>query len=95
MLGSHAHIEQLVRTVNMFISASKLVLETFPIQQDVRNGHIYMKLVKQHILQDAHVSRKSQRGAVFHEFLKKGSTLRQILLYNSNINMTTAVILVY
>ena len=44
-----------------FVSRPRKVVETFWIHQNVRNGHVYIRLMKQHMLQNAYFLRYSRK----------------------------------
>ena len=46
--------------LQIFAFWPRKVLETFPIQQNVRNGHIYIGVMKQHIPENAHIKSYGQ-----------------------------------
>ena len=45
----------------IFAFRPRKVVETFSIHQNVRNGHVYIRLMKQHILQNAYFLRYSRK----------------------------------
>ena len=45
----------------IFAFRPRKVVETFWIHQNVRNGHVYIRLMKQHILQNAYFLRYSRK----------------------------------
>ena len=57
--------------IRIFVSWPLLVIEAFLMVQNVRNSHIYIDVVKQHIAQNAYFLRKSQKTDFQAFFLRK------------------------
>ena len=64
----------------IILSPLLTIVETFLIYQNYRNGHIYIRVMKQHIGKNAYFLRKSRKTdfvvssdpkSVVHDFLKK------------------------
>ena len=79
-----------------------MVLKTLAMEQNVRNTHIYIEVMKQHIPQNAYFLRKSRKTDFcplaalkigFLRFSQKPSILEHMLLHNAYINVAIAVIL--
>ena len=73
------------------------IIETSFIRQNYRNGHIYIKVMKQHIVLNAYFSRKLRKTNFmsikigFSRFSQKVSILKYMLLHKSNINVAIAL----
>ena len=52
----------LYQGIRIFVSWTLTVIEAFVTVQIVRNGHIYIDVVKQHTAQNAYFLRKSQKN---------------------------------
>ena len=92
----------LYQGIRIFVSWPLTVIEAFVTVKIVRNGHIYIDVVKQHTAQNAYFLRKSQKTDFqaffakkisFWRFFQKISILEYMLLHNFNINVAIAVIL--
>ena len=84
------------------ISWPRNVLQTFPIQQNLRNGHIYIRVMKQHISWNAFFLRKTRKTdlvvainqkLVFCDFLKEKLFQSICCFKKSNIDVAIANIL--
>ena len=98
---NHAHFDRAHLIISpIFVFPSRKVIGTILIQQNVRNQHVYLKVMKQHIYLKMLIFRANWEKLIFHLsqrqksvfswFYQKGSILGYILLYNSYINAAIA-----
>ena len=64
--------------IRIFVSWPLLVIEAFLMVQNVRNSHIYIDVVKQHIAQNVYFLKKSQ-NTYFQAFFAKKSVFGDFL----------------